>query len=75
MAKVSEQVLERVQEKNAGSIKERAAETFEVERKESVPIAGHGKMNIELKASIELDDARIFDLNGKGLTIAMVTSN
>jgi len=34
-----------------------------------------GKVNIEIKASFELDDARIFDLNGKGLTIAAVTSN
>jgi hypothetical protein len=34
-----------------------------------------GKVTIELKAAFELDDARIFDLNGKGLTVAMVTSN
>lgn len=36
---------------------------------------GKGKLNIEIKATFELDDARIFDLNGDGLTIACVTSN
>jgi hypothetical protein len=34
-----------------------------------------GKAIIEVKATIELDDANMFDLNGKGITVASVTSN
>lgn len=30
---------------------------------------------IEVKAHFELDDARIFDLNGKGITVTVVTEN
>lgn len=36
---------------------------------------GRGRVNIEIKASFELDDARVFDLNGGGLTIAAIASN
>lgn len=32
-------------------------------------------VHVEVRASFELDDAKIFDLNGKGLTVTCVTSN
>ena len=32
-------------------------------------------VSIELKTHFELDDARIFDLNGKGITVTVVTEN
>ncbi len=34
-----------------------------------------GKVTIEVKATFELDDAKVFDLQGKGLTITSVASN
>jgi hypothetical protein len=43
-----------------------------------IPISANipkGRVNIEVKANFDLDDARIFNLNGEGLTITMVTSN
>ncbi len=32
-------------------------------------------VEIEVKTHFELDDARIFDLNGKGITLTVVTEN
>jgi len=32
-------------------------------------------VRIELKAHFELDEARLFDLNGKGITLTAVTVN
>lgn len=34
-----------------------------------------GKVTIEVKATFDLDDAKIFDLQGKGLTITSIATN
>lgn len=41
----------------------------------TVSTAKKNTVTIEVKASFELDDAKIFDLNGKGLQIAVVAVN
>ncbi len=41
----------------------------------STSLAGRNQIVIETKATFALDDSRIFDLNGKGLTVTSIASN
>lgn len=34
-----------------------------------------GKVTLEAKVTLDLDDSKLFDLNGKGIKMALVTEN
>lgn len=67
LVQAEHEVLQQIGQKQAASGAVQSGSSKEIGR--------GGTVNIEIKGSFQLDDARIFDLNGGGLTIAAIASN